>query len=442
MSLTRIRLRNFKCFADSGDIPLAPLTVFFGRNNVGKSSILQALAILRQTLDAPEFGPGRLSLNGRLYAAGAYADVVHRHEAERHLTIEFGVERKATHGNLKLEFASGRDQPPRLIVLETSVPGIERTTVRTHQGAGGPYYLWIGDRKVGGARAANFDFWRGLLPALGPHAVRVGQPARVEVQARKLANRLLEIFAEGLEGMRTVGAFRTPPLRRYEFHGRAPTGIDSTGENAVVALIEDAMRRRRRGSHDLVRNVNRWLKSVGGVRMLPLRRISRVARLFEVRLRDIDSGQWANFADVGYGIGQALPVLVEGLRTMPYGTFVVQEPEINLHPDAQMHMADFLIALVGTGRRVIVETHSEPLLLRIRHRIVQAEANARSSALAARDVSLVQIVKEPGGSRAVPLTLDALGQIDKWPKGFMEDVTVERMEMLKDLAKRQQVGSR
>ena len=56
MALTSIRLKNFKFFADSGDIPLAPLTVIFGRNNTGKSSILQSLLLLRQTLDSPGYG--------------------------------------------------------------------------------------------------------------------------------------------------------------------------------------------------------------------------------------------------------------------------------------------------------------------------------------------------------------------------------------------------
>ena len=88
MPIDKIRLRDFKCFADSGEIPLAPLTIIFGRNNTGKSSILQSILLLRQTLDSPEYGP-RLDLRGPLYRAGSYTDIVHQHEAKQNVVMEF-----------------------------------------------------------------------------------------------------------------------------------------------------------------------------------------------------------------------------------------------------------------------------------------------------------------------------------------------------------------
>src|SRR6185295_18688723 len=138
------------------------------------------------------------------------------------------------------------------------------------------------------------------------------------------------------------------------------------------ALIEDSTRRgRRRG--ELVAAVNRWLREVGRVRLMPFRRISKPARLFEIRIKDTDSGRWPNFADVGFGIGQAFPVIVEGLRTPPRGTFLVQEPEIHLHPDAQLSMGSFLLDLSRHGRQVIAETHSENLLLRVRRLVAERD---------------------------------------------------------------------
>jgi predicted ATPase len=167
---------------------------------------------------------------------------------------------------------------------------------------------------------------------------------------------------------------------------------------------------------------------------MPLRRISPRTRLYELRLRDTTSGRWANFADVGFGIGQALPVLVEGLRTPPGGLFLVQEPEIHLHPDAQLAMADFLIDLCRAGRHVIVETHSEAVLLRVRKVIAEA-ADDHNSILKPEHVSVVYVTsKASGGSRAEQLDLDALGRIPEWPRGFMEDVTEERMQLLSTMA--------
>jgi len=159
--------------------------------------------------------------------------------------------------------------------------------------------------------------------------------------------------------------------------------------------------------------------------------------LYELRLKDVQSGRWANFADVGFGIGQALPVLVEGLRTSPDGLFIVQEPEIHLHPDAQLAMADYLVDLSSSGRTVIVETHSDALLLRVRKTLVEAEKRAGRRRLLHAQLSIIHVRSDKSGSsHTTPLTIDKLGQVQGWPEGFMEEVTRERLELLDTMAQK------
>lgn len=439
MPLTRLRLRNFKCFADSGDIPLAPLTLIFGRNNTGKSSILQSLLLLRQTIDLPEYGP-RLNLRGPLYPAGTYADVVHQHRSNEHITLSLGLHLPGTRagdGEVEFEFCSGEPQPPRLTRLKIASRGTETLEFRTSRGAGGPYTMVIGGDVLGGETKAWFRFpLNRFLPIIGGEPPRRGRPNKGRENSRTVARQILEELDRVLRNLRAVGAFRRHPRRRYEFQGRIPDIVDLAGDNVVNALIEDSTRRRRRGQ--LVRSVNRWLKEVGRVKLLPLRRISRSARIFEVRVKDTDSGRWANFADVGFGIGQAFPVFVEGLRTADDGLFLVQEPEIHLHPDAQLAMADFLIDLARAGRYVVAETHSENLLLRIRHRLIESSGNHRRNRhLTSEQVSIVHVEKAANGeSHARVLRIDDLGQIRNWPTDFMEEATHERMAIMEEMAKR------
>jgi len=433
MPITSIRLKNFKCFADSGPIPLAPLTVVFGRNNSGKSSILQSLLLLRQTLDAREYGP-RLDLRGPLYPAGSYVDLVHQHRATDNLTMEFEVrlEGRDETARIELEFASDEPQPPRLVYLEVQYPQADRLEIRRSVGRGGPYELLIDGKSQGGEKDALFQFpLKRFFPLIGPEPPRVGRPSQRHQQSREFASAALETLEATLRDLRAVGAFRRQPERRYEYQGGAREAVDLTGQWAVDALIEDATRRGRKG--ELYSRVNKWLKTVGHVRLRRLKRISTSARIFEVRVRDMDSERWANFADVGFGIGQAFPVFVEGLRTPPRGTFIVQEPEIHLHPDAQVGMADFLVSLAKSGRHVIVETHSENLLLRFRRRILRR--TRRGTGLASEDVSLLYVSKRPDGtSHVTPLPIDEMAQIKNWPKGFMEEATEERMAILQAMA--------
>lgn len=431
MPLTGIRLHGFKCFEDSGSIPIAPLTLIFGRNNAGKSSVLQSLLVLRQTLDAPENGP-RLNLRGPLYRAGTYADIVHQHRSKTHVKFEFDVSfgKSKRTSEICLEFMSDEPQPPRISQVLIGVSGVESVQIARGPGKGGPYELRIGGDSLGNERAANFRMpVNSLLPRIGEEPPRVGRPSRKREAARLAAHEAIQELERIVREMRAVGAFRTEPGPRYEYLGRVEDRLDLVGEHVVSALIEDSARRGKRG--DLFAGVNRWLKQVGHVRLLPLRRISKTARLFEVRIKDTETGRWANFAHVGFGIGQAFPVLVEGLRTPPGGTYLVQEPEIHLHPDAQLAMADFLIDLALEGRTVIVETHSEHILLRVRRRLVESHRNGRRGVLTPDDVRIVHVSQDDTGrSHANRLSVDQLGNIGNWPRDFMEEATEERMKLL------------
>jgi predicted ATPase len=437
VAITRLRLRNFKSFADSGEMPLAPLTVVFGRNNTGKSSILQSLLLLRQTLDAPGYG-ARLNLGGPAYAAGSFSDLVHRHLTKQQVTIEVSVatDEGREFGKVELEFASDEPNSPRLTRLSVTGTSADVLEIRRGVGAGGPYELLIGGENLGREKAADFRFSvTDFLPNIGLGIPKVGRPRASHEKSRNASRHALRLLRESLRSIRAVSAFRSEPARRYEFNGRLPGSFASGGEDVVNALIEDQTRRRRPG--ELTKDVNRWLKAVGGVRLLPIRSISKAARIYELRLKDESkSRQWANFADVGFGIGQALPVFVEGLRTAEGGLFLAQEPEIHLHPDAQLAMADFLAALVRNKRRVLVETHSENILLRIRHSVLGIGVRKNGTRrLTPRDVSIIHVDKDAGGaSHAKQLHLDELGQIPDWPANFMGEATRERMDIMEKMA--------
>ena len=432
--ITSLRVKNFKCFLDSGTLKLAPLTVIFGRNNAGKSTLLQSLLLLRQTLDSPEY-ESRLNLRGQLFSAGTYADLVHEHRSSLDVSIILGVTPTGGRSTeVELEYSSDEPRSPRLAKLTVqSEDNLPPLVIQRGRGQGGPYELHIDGERVGLESEANFSFpVHGLMPLIGDEPSKVGRPNERRSRVRASARHVLSYLEKQLTDLRALGAFRTPPLRRYEYGGHVRSSIDTEGRNVVDALIDDISgRRKARGQ--LVREVNRWLKTVGDVQLLPIRRLSPTARLYELRLKHLRSGRWANFADVGSGIGQAFPVIVEGLRTPPHGIFLVQEPEIHLHPDAQLAMGDFILALAETDRRVIAETHSENILLRIRRRVVEARNSSRR--LTPEDVSILYVdLDGEGNSIVTPLEMDELGQISEWPRGFMEDATEERMVLMKAMA--------
>ena len=78
-----------------------------------------------------------------------------------------------------------------------------------------------------------------------------------------------------------------------------------------------------------------------------------------------------NIVDVGFGISQGLPVIVSGLLLNKYETLLLEQPEIHLHPNMQMKMADFLLTQAYSDKNIIVETHSDHIINRITRRVME-----------------------------------------------------------------------
>ena len=160
--------------------------------------------------------------------------------------------------------------------------------------------------------------------------------------------------------------------------------------------------------------------------------------LIALTLKDKYSGLSVGPSDVGFGIGQLLPIIVQGVVSHESGGAIlcVEQPEIHLHPRLQAHIADLLIETIkppetesdlptgasGINNQWIVETHSDVLMLRLQRRI-------REKTLSHEDVSVLYVHPiEGGGSTVVPLRLDTNGDfIDEWPDGFFEEGFNEMM---------------
>ena len=127
-------------------------------------------------------------------------------------------------------------------------------------------------------------------------------------------------------------------------------------------------------------------------------------------------------ADVGYGINQLLPIIVEGIASQPNSTLCVEQPEIHLHPRLQANIADLMIDTIadepGKRKQWIVETHSELLVRRIQTRIAQGD-------ISPSDVSVLYVNPDDEdyeGSAIKQLRLDENGYwLDEWPQGFFDE---------------------
>lgn len=120
--------------------------------------------------------------------------------------------------------------------------------------------------------------------------------------------------------------------------------------------------------------------------------------------------------DVGFGVSQVLPIIVECLRAKPGETIILEQPEIHLHPKVQVTLADFLIARAADGVRVIIETHSDHLIKRLGRRIAEDSVPEIDEM-----ISIYFIDEGLYGANCERIEINDFGEVVNWPVGFFDE---------------------
>ena len=157
-----------------------------------------------------------------------------------------------------------------------------------------------------------------------------------------------------------------------------------------------------------------------------------------LRVKDRSDGKWLHLTHVGVGVSQLLPVIVMCLMAKEGSVIMLEQPELHLHPALQQRLGDFLLACASSGRQLIVETHSEYLVSRLRRRIADAP-----------DDSLIPFVRilfaekddDSGTTTFNPVVTNEYGGIERWPKGFFDQATSEAQEILKAAVRKRRTAA-
>jgi hypothetical protein len=483
-----LRLENFRLFQDSGWFKVSPLTCLVGRNSSGKSSVLSSLLLLKQSVERQTMGSAvmPLALSGPYCDLGNYADVVHNHNESSDITLSLSIS--------LAELSATTDLPPTPFVNlglpqtlpfyrnyyygpypDMRMPKDGSVQARLTFSADEPFgpslkNLEIDVSDIGSARFARTtsgelrQHWRVYTTTLPPRVVglvprgffpmimiREGQFMKCSPKAKRrirvfaAASQLLfRLLMLALSRSDIIGPFRTPPERRYPFGGFSASRSGPTGEQAVNLLITEALLNpnSKRPLHDAL---SFWLNHLKLAESLDIRDIAKRLNLFEVDVAGAGRGTTANLADVGFGVSQVLPVLVQGLLMRRGGFYLVQQPEIHLHPDAQAGLADFFIYLANYGVITIIETHSEYLLLRLRRRLAEGIKPLSAGlsveldkhpALTKEDIAVLFTGEDHGQSSVKHLEIGDSFQFENLPEGFMSQALDDRVALLSAVGKR------
>ena len=425
-SLRSISVEGFKSINEELTIDLGKLTVLAGVNSSGKSSIIQPLLLLKQTLEAP-FDPGPLRLNGPNVKFTKVEQLLCANRRKEELgRFAFGMTVENI-GNCKLYFTSNNGSPVT----------IHRMNL-IHNGKFYEYTEYEGAVMPANLNSSIIKDFESVFSKT-PSKVQVSvtrdrcflYPAIRFQDWSQQTNPIpfggrTEPFKFLLMHLIHIPGLRGNPERTYPV---SAVGIHFPGtfENYTASIIA----LENSNKTDFLARLSQNLRHLGLASQVDARLIDdtqvelRVGRLPNSSERDM-----VNIADVGFGVSQTLPVVVALLSAKPNQIVYIEQPEIHLHPRAQHAMAKLLVDAANRGVQVIIETHSSILLLGIQSLVAE-------NAIDPEIVKLHWFRRDKtGDTQITSAELDAAGRFGDWPEDF-DDVSLQAQRRYLDAAEKQ-----
>jgi hypothetical protein len=343
--LTHLKLDNFKIWKTTGAMRLAAVTLLLGTNSSGKSSLIQSLLLMRQTVKGDD---ANVDLNlgnpdaGDSVTLGRFRDLLCRHGDGHRIGIEFRWASAGSPAESTLFNATYRAGSAGAAELDRLRLGRNEQGFTVLRRPGGVYRLFLADERRSLGQGPEFRPQRSF--ALSPSVlVRLGEAGE---RIKDVGPALLNEFGRIIY----LGPIRRLAQRDYVWSGRMPATIGDDGSRAVDVLIASgvaAQTARRRGNTQpsearLIGDTAQWLQAMGladGLEVKLLRGSTRYEVIVERQ------GERTNLKDVGVGVSQVLPVIVAALYAEPGHIVIVEEPESHLHPLAETLLAELFARL-------------------------------------------------------------------------------------------------
>ena len=395
MELRKFSLERYKGYAELAEVELAPLTILVGANNSGKTALAQAVQLLAGGLASSEKDTSEpLPLeSGGIHHGETFEDLVTGRAVHGWLRLSATLVDNCSELSLSTTVRNvvSPARPSERQVSDWCLRSDGHEVVVRRQGFDerSPYQVLVS----GTAHDPRQLDWRGLIPR---------QPDNLATWVEARVNGL-KAWALGIRHLPCPRSLLESPFTTVE---HSPLVLGPNGRDAPLALAAD---------DDLRESVREWYRRAFGVSIDVVAQGSYSELVVRASSRDAN----VRFLQSGRGLTHVLPVAVAALtaRRAGPGVDVIEHPEAELHPAAHAEIAELLLDnLAGPERPMIVETHSEMVLLRARRWIAEGR-------LPAENVVVYWVHTEPGrGSILRKIKISESGEMESWPDGvFIED---------------------
>ena len=439
MNITQFTMEEVRCFAERQEFNIRPLTFLVGENSTGKTTALACFQALADYLIG-----GRVNFNSPPYSMGIFRDIV-RNSRNKEKAFRLGFTLKDGSENIgcAVEFVErkkGVEPVVRLITVKFADGEVilRRVDDTMKWGIDASVYLQTGWREIPSVRVASFDKERNqyYMEADSNFLDHTPFPSLFnQLTYREEAERSLASYLEKKEKQtgiswrgigRDLSVFSTAPIRSrpkrtYELTREF---YDPEGGDVPILLMQIQATDKKRWK-TLKAQLIEFGKCSGLFQDIDVKNFGgSMGNPFQLNVKV--RGPKSNIADVGYGVSQILPILVNSLNPPTYRgmpCFLLQQPEVHLHPRAQAELSSLLAMSSQFRLGFIVETHSDYMIDRARIEI-------RKGNIRPEDVSLIYF--EPKGNvvKVHNISFDKMANMEGVPPHYGEFFLKEYRQLM------------
>ena len=446
---TEVTLQDVRCFEGEQRGRLRPITLLVGENSTGKTTFLGCYRVLSSIL--PEYGVMEDSpdFNMEPFAMGSFRDIVRSRRGrsgridEFKLGFEFGAQQDSSVSRLTTTFREEGSQP---IISSLHFRFASGSFLKLRRGDDSGTVLEVPGRTL--ATHLPFDSALGLLILAEDSERSSDQLLSGSSELRTIVKTIRDAGAESsrrhgdsrrqpstfalprLPKLVPVAPLRSKPKRTYD-----PVRETASPEGEHIPMLmmrlDHTDKPHWKTLHDGLVEFGRSSGLFSDIKVK--RHGKQMSDPFQLQVK-VRSGHNANIMDVGYGVSQSLPILVDIMaangrsrvaqRRTSDSTFLLQQPEVHLHPRGQAELTSlFVEAFKKRGNRFLIETHSDYIIDRVRILVRQGQ-------LKPDDVAILYFEPKGNAVKIHNMGLDEAGNLEDAPAGYREFFLKETDKLL------------
>lgn len=425
-----LSLENFKSFKNLDNLQIKHLTILLGRNSCGKSSIIQSLLLLKQTIE--QNNDADLNVEGKYLKFSNLKDISYGlpNINNAAITYEFGVESGEEFSNIRLEFKNKKKE-------ESYVPSLTGFIHKNN------------NKEINLKKIKNSDLsddLKDLLKRLKEKKVEFveGRPKFETIfknfmpkAIRHVSNKdfilplnfvyeklMIDEFEKDLRKIKYLSPLRASPERIYVHYSQSASEISENGANSAHVLWarRNQMVYLNNQENNLLVALGKCIEILGLGQEITSKKISEM--VYQIGLKLKNSNGLVSLADVGFGYSQVLPVILIGLLNNNNNLILIEQPEIHLHPSSAGKLADLFLAFIKDKKTFLIETHSQEFINKLRLRVIQDPTLKEF-------INIVFIDQDENGTKIKQFEIDETGMFPEWPRGFLDESENIAREILK-----------